>query len=104
MEPIHSSNLVRKEKYIVHTQNGIYKGLYLTQPPISHFPYIVLNFVTKNGLKFHEALFDREDIFYHAEKYEIYIKKKAFQARQQMELRALDKILKQIVNDDFKWL
>jgi hypothetical protein len=104
MEPIHSSRLVRKKKYIVHTPNGIYKGLYLTQPQFSgQFPYIVLKFVTKNGNKIPEAIFDRQDIFYHAEEYETYIKKKANQAREQMELRALDKILKQVVNDDFKW-
>jgi hypothetical protein len=104
MEPIHSSNLVRKEKYIVHTPNGIYKGLYLTQPHFSSpFPYIVLKFVTMNGTKIPEALFDRHDKFYHAEEYETYIKKKATQARQHMELRALDIILKKIVNDDFIW-
>jgi hypothetical protein len=108
MEPIHSSRLVRKRIYIVETQNGIYKGLYLTQPRFSlQFPYIVLKFVTstKNGkkYKFPEAIFDRQDTFYNAEEYINEIKNKGKHAREQMELRALDKILKNLVNDEFKW-
>jgi len=99
---------MRKEKYVVHTQNGIYKGLYLTQPRFSlQFPYIVLKFVTstKNGkkYKFPEVIFDRHDIFYHAEDYIDQIKNKAKKAREQMELRALNKILKGIINDEFQW-
>jgi hypothetical protein len=108
LEPIHSSRLERKEKYIVHTQNGIYKGLYLTQPRFSlQFPYIVLKFVTstKNGKKYNfpEAIFDRQDTFYHIEDYINEIKDKANKARQQMETRALNKILKNIINETFEW-
>ena len=106
LKPIHFSNLERKGKYIVNTKNGIYKGIYLTQP-LYFFPYIVLSFVTKNEngkrYKFHEALFEENDIFYNAEEYITQIKKKAFEARQQMETRALDKILKGVVNEMFQW-
>jgi hypothetical protein len=106
MKPTHFSNLERKGKYIVKTQNGIYKGIYLTQP-LYFFPYIVLSFVTKNEngkkYKFHEALFEENDIFYDAEEYINEIKERAKKARQQMETRALEKILKCVVNEMFQW-
>jgi hypothetical protein len=44
--------------------------------------------------------FDRDDTFYDAEE----IREKAQQARQQMESRALNKILKRVVNEEFQWL
>ena len=112
LKSIHYTNLERKGKYIVKTENGIYKGQlykgqYFTQPQY-HFPYIVLTFVTckKNGTLYRlsEAIFDKQDTFYNAEEYITQIKKKAFEAREQMELRALNKILKGIVNDEFQWL
>ena len=43
--------------------------------------------------------FDRDDIFYDVEE----IRENAKKARQTMEKRALDKILKQIVNETFEW-
>ena len=43
--------------------------------------------------------FDREDTFYDAEE----IKENAQKARQQMENRALNQILKRIVNETFEW-
>ena len=107
MKPTHFSNLERKGKYIVKTENGIYKGIYLTQP-LYFFPDNVLSFVTQNEnrkkYKFHEALFQENDIFYDAEEYINEIKEHAKKARQQMESRALDKILKGVVNDEFQWL
>ena len=106
MKPTHFSNLERKGKYIVKTENGLYKGIYLTQP-LYFFPYIVLSFVTKNEngkkYKFHEALFQENDIFYNAKEYIHNIKENARKAKQQMETRALDKILKGLVNDEFQW-
>jgi len=107
LRPVHYTNLERKEKYIVKTENGIYKGLYLSQPRY-YFPYIVLKFVTKNenGKKYNipEAIFDTKDTFYDAEEYMNKIKESANIARQQMESRALDKILKHIVNETFHWV
>ena len=106
LKPIHWTNLERKRVYIVDTPNGLYKGIYLTQPRFSNvFPYIILKMVTvnKNGTKYEcpEALLDRHDRFYIAEKYINEIKDKANNARQQMETRALNKILKGIVNETF---
>ena len=108
IKPIHYTNLERKGIYIVETDKGIYKGTYFTQRRFSiPFPYVILSQVssTKNGTKYNcpEALFDREDKFYNAEKYINEIKNKAIYARNQMETRALDKILKGIVNETFNW-
>jgi hypothetical protein len=107
LKPVHWTNLERKGVYIVDTPNGLYKGMYLTQPRY-YFPYIILTFVTsnKNGklYKFAESLFDRHDTFYEAEHYLNEINNKAKQARQQMETRALNKILKGIVNETFEWI
>jgi len=107
LRPIHYTNLERKGKYIVKTENGIYKGQYFTQPQY-YFPYIVLTFVTckKNGTMYSlsEAIFDKQDTFYNAEEYITQIKKKAFEAREQMEYRALNIILKGLINDEFQWL
>ena len=44
--------------------------------------------------------FDRNDIFYDAED----IKNNAQKAKQQMESRALNMILKRIVNEEFQWI
>jgi hypothetical protein len=105
--PVHYTNLERKGKYIVETKNGIYKGQYFTQPKYT-FPYIVLTFVTfikdDKMYKIPESIFEKEDIFYDAEEYIHKIKKDAREARQQMEMRALDKILKGVVNEEFHWL
>ena len=107
LRSIHYTNLERKEKYIVKTENGIYKGQYFTQPQY-YFPYIVLTFVTckKNGTMYSlsEAIFDKQDTFYNAEEYINEIKENARKARQQMELRALNKILKGVVNENFRWV
>lgn len=105
---IHYTNLERKGIYIVKKENGIYKGTYFTQSRRTFvFPYIILTHVTliKNGEKYKipDVLFDREDTFYNAEKYINEIKDKARKARQQMETRALNKILKGIVNETFQW-
>jgi hypothetical protein len=106
LRPIHYTNLERKGKYIVKTENGIYKGQYFTQPQY-YFPYIVLTFVTckKNGTMYSlsEAIFDKQDTFYNAKEYIHNIKENARKAKQQMESRALDKILKGLVNDEFQW-
>lgn len=107
--PIHYTNLERKKIYIVKKENRIYKGRYFTQTQRTFiFPYIILTNVTliKNGEKYKipDVLFDREDTFYDGVKYINQIKDNARNARQQMETRALNKILKGIVNETFQWI
>jgi hypothetical protein len=108
IKPIHWTNLNRKGVYIVETENGIYKGMHLTQPRFKiQFNYIILSHVTitKNGKKYKlpDALFNKTDKFYDAEIYINNIKDIANRARQQMESRALDKLLKRVVNEHFQW-
>lgn len=105
MEPysLHWTNLSRKQKYIVETKNGIYMGTFLTQRMDERFPYIVLTFVKKDGICIPEALFNKCDIFYNASEYLKYKKQRADLARQMMETRALNKILKKLVNENFEW-
>ena len=108
IKPIHWTNLNRKCVYIVETENGIYKGMHLTQPVFRRqFNYILLSHVTvmKNDKKYklRDALFNKTDNFYDATEYINHIKKNAIYAREQMESRALDKILKRVVNEHFQW-
>ena len=105
---IHYTNLERKGVYVVKKENKIYKGTYFTQRRRTFiFPYIILTHVTliNNGEKYKisEALFDREDIFYDEAIYMNKIKDNARKAREQMESRALNKILKGIINETFQW-
>jgi hypothetical protein len=99
-------NLERKRKYIVHANNRIYKGMFLTQPHYT-FPYIILTFVTtiNDGVKYKlpDAIFDKTDTFYDAQEYLNEIKELANSARQSMEQRALNKILKGLINETFEW-
>lgn len=107
LRSIHYTNLERKRIYVVETSNGTYKGQYFTQSKYD-FPYIILAFVTciKNGIMYcvSEALFDKHNTFYDEEEYMNKIKEQARQARQQMETRAIDKILKGLVNEHFHWV
>ncbi len=105
---IHYTNLERKGVYVVKKENKIYKGTYFTQRRRTFiFPYIILTHVTliNNGEKYKipEALFDKEDIFYDEAIYMNKIKDNARKARDQMESRALNKILKGIINETFQW-
>jgi len=47
--------------------------------------------------------FTEFDYYYNIEEFECEIKRMAQNARQQMEQRTLDKILKRIVNEEFEW-
>ena len=58
------------------------------------------NYFTHNNKKF---IFNECDSYYHVEVFICEIKRIAEKARQQMEHRALKKILKRVVNEDFQW-
>ena len=106
---IHYTNLERKRIYIVKKENRIYKGTYFTQSQRTFiFPYIILTHVTviMNGQKYKisDVLFDRQDIFYDGVTYMNKIKDNARKAKEQMETRALDRILKRLINEEFQWM
>ena len=86
-----------KKIYKLYKTNYIEENWYNNQINNNFF----INFGEK--YKIPDVLFDREDIFYNAEKYINEIKDKARKARQRMETRALNMILKRVVNEEFQW-
>lgn len=101
--------LIKNYKYVVEKDNekciGTYKGpnhnfvnnkFYILWDVTMHLK--MAKIVTQE-IHLKMAIFDINDKFYCITT----IKEKAKHARQKMEKRALDKILKQLVNDDFKW-
>lgn len=87
------------KQYIVETRHGFYKGTYKkTEMAI---PYVSLYNVTKDKTKMAQVIFYREDKFYDAEQYIKKLKYNAQQARESMEKRALNKILRQLIDENY---
>lgn len=64
--------------------------------------YNIYNYYfTHNNTKF---IFTEFDYYYDVEEFKCEIKRSAEKARQQMEQRSLNMILKRIVNEEFQWL
>jgi hypothetical protein len=87
------------KQYIVETYHGFYKGTY--KKPETFIPYVILYNVTKDETKMAQVLFYREDKFYDAEEYITRLKYKAQQARDSMEKRALNEILRQLIDENY---
>lgn len=87
------------KQYIVETQKGFYKGTYKT--PDTYIPYIILYNVTKNENKMAQVLFYRTDKFYDADEYIKELKYRALKAQMSMEKRALNEILRQLVDENY---
>lgn len=109
MEPI----LKLKHRYVVETKSYIYKGTYTgyTRDDDGCIDYYALGDVTKQykskilsiifkpeKLK-NIAVFTPNDIFYDLEE----IRENGKKARQRMEKRALNIVLKRLVNETFEW-
>ena len=103
MEPCLKFN----KRYLVETRNknryiGVYKEF--VKDAQGYIMYYILDDVTKyrkskpEKLK-SDAFFSPSDRFYDLEE----IREKGKQARQAMEQRALDMILKRVVNETFEW-
>jgi hypothetical protein len=88
------------KQYIVETPHGFYKGTY--KKPEMHIPYVILYNVTKDKTKMTQVIFYREDKFYDAEEYNKQLKHKAQQARESMEKRALNEILRQLIDEHYQ--
>lgn len=88
------------KEYIVETSKGFYKGTY--KKPEMAIPYVILYNVKKDDIKIDQVIFYREDTFYDAEDYIQTIKYNAQQAQQSMEKRALNKILRQLIDENYK--
>jgi len=104
------SHLTLKKKYIVETKRYIYKGTYVDYiMDDGYITYYFLDNVTKKDktscatLKpeylTHQVYFCPTNTFYDLEE----IREKGQKARQHMEQRSLDMILKRLVNEQFQW-
>jgi len=101
--PIKWWNLDIGKEYIIQRNDEPYKYKYkmiflsLEQPRHYH------DFGESDSLWFIDKKFyiefNRDDTFYDVEE----IREKAQKAKQQMEDRALNKILKRVVNEEFRW-
>jgi hypothetical protein len=88
------------KQYIVETYHGFYKGTY--KKPVMAIPYVILYNVTKDKTKMTQVIFYREDKFYDAEHYIKQLKYKAQKARDSMEKRALNEILRQLIDEHYQ--
>jgi len=87
------------KQYIVDTPYGFYKGTY--KKPEMAIPYVILYNVTKDKTKMAQMFFYREDKFYDASQYITRLKYNAQQAQQSMEKRALNEILRQLIDENY---
>ena len=87
-------------KYLCHS---FYRGKFVGKIEIGNSEFLVAVFKHVSGLKPFEYLgegnFGKREIYYEVNK----IKENATKARQKMEKRAVDMILKSILNEDFIW-
>jgi len=85
-------------QYLTH---AFYKGKFVKKIKFSHFDYLLSLFEDVSALKPLEYLgegnFGKMELYYELDK----IKENSINAKQNMEKRALDIILKSILNEDF---
>ena len=98
--PIKFWNLDPGREYFIKTNDKLYKHKLVFNS--LHCPSNFHYFESESVWFIHRGFnieFDRDDTFYDAEE----IREKAQKARQQMESRALNQILKGIINETFEW-
>ena len=101
MNPIPWHNLIVKE-YVIK-DNKIYKGKFIKYTPntiISGWHELTIGWHMNFFINGKPIIFHDKCIYYDPKDYYQYHAKVA---RQSMEQRALDKILKRVVNEDFQW-
>jgi hypothetical protein len=94
-----------KEYYVKSYDNKYFKGMkfidYKTKTSLEHDTnYYYINIIMRFRRITHFYSFHEEDYYYDPEK----IEENAQKARQQMEQRSLNMILKKVVNEHFEWL
>jgi hypothetical protein len=93
-------NLDPGREYFIQRQDQLYKHKLVFNS--LHCPINFHYFESESVWFIHRGFnneFDRDDTFYDAEE----IRENAQKARQQMESRALNQILKGIINETFEW-
>jgi hypothetical protein len=97
-------NLEPGREYFIQRDNELYKSKSKLIFSSLHGPRHFHDFGSSKSVWFlHGGFhieFEREDTFYDAEE----IREKAQKARQQMECRALNQVLKRIIDETFEWL
>ena len=91
MTQINPYLLKKGREYVIINNNGIYRGTFIRMTCFTILIKPVKN-IGEQSFKHYDKFYDIDDI-----------KLKANKARQHMEQRALDKILKRIVNENFEW-
>lgn len=95
--------------YALETERYIYIGTYngIIRDAYGYFLCLFKN-VIKKDKQIHTLCEKLEGVSYFSREYTFYdieeIKKKAKNARQSMEQRALDIVLKKVVNENFQWV
>jgi hypothetical protein len=95
-------NHLKYIKYVIkdHTiYNGKFVG-YLAKKIMSGWHELTIGWYMIFDINNEEKLFDEKCKYYEAKQYYQYYGR---QARESMERRALDKILKILINEEFKW-
>jgi len=86
-----------------HFKHYYYRGMFVKKIKFGNFEYLLSYFTNVSSLKPLEYLgdgnFGKTEIYYEVDK----IKENSKKARQQMEKRAIDIVLKSILNEDFIW-
>ncbi len=91
MTQINPYLLKKGREYIIINNNIIYRGTFVALTCFTVLMKPIKNIREKSFMHY-DTFYDIEDI-----------KLKANKAKQNMEQRALDKILKKIVNENFEW-
>jgi len=111
MNPLMWHELSTGREYIISHHNKLYKGTFLKRESYTGSRFIppedsrrgwyhqVTTWYTIFSINGINKFFFEEDLYYDLNK----IRDNANKARNQMESRALDKILKSLVNENFQW-
>ena len=91
------SDLILNKQYIVYSKSVQYKGTFI-QLFWDHYT-VFSDVIDQHNNRYKSLMFYQHEIFYDIEN----IKMQAIRARQRMEKRALDKVLKRLVNETFEW-
>ena len=107
MFPAQCEYLIPGKVYYIYQSStqylGYYRGTFVEKTYLYNLDYLVSHFEDVSALKplhyLGDGYFGKNCIYYEVDK----IKENATMARQKMEKRALDIVLKSVINEHFKW-
>ena len=91
--------LIPNRKYILKNKNEIIEGIFVTTMKDSG--YVLMKCMSKRSLPgiYYYGFCKTDDIYYDWDE----IRNNARKARESFEHRALNKILKRLINEEFQW-